>query len=163
MRAMRFCFHSSLSNWMGYRSFFSSSTMRRRSESVGYPSILSNTSRRASKSVWTSSTIAMVRTVPPNGGGSSYCLSRRTVTGAAIVAHGALWYSTFIWSDCKRERCTMLFSLSPNDSDSTVATYGAVFLSRQPPVGAEVAAHTIMLSCRAAAVAAVDLVKNFVI
>ena len=54
-------------------------------------------------------------------------------------------------------------ALSPNGSDRAVAAYRAVFLYRQPPAGAAVAADTVILSCRAVAVAVIDLVKILVI
>ena len=54
-------------------------------------------------------------------------------------------------------------ALSLTENDSVIEAYWVVFLSCQPPAGAAVAAHSIMLSRRAAAVSAVDVVKIFVI
>ena len=102
----------------------------------------------------------MVRTVPPNGGGRRYPLSFRTVVGTAIVAHRAFLSPTFSWGECHGAQCC---ALSPNDGNSAVAAYWAVFLSHRTPAGTVVAAHTVMISCQAAAVAAVDVVKIFVI
>ena len=53
--------------------------------------------------------------------------------------------------------------LSLNARDSAVAAYRAFFLSRRPPAGAVVADHYVMLSCSAAAVSTVDVVKIFII
>ena len=90
MRPMRLCFPPSLSNWMGYILFASSSTTRCRSASVGCLSTILNASRRTSNIVWKSSAISMVRTVSPYGGRSRYHLSCWTVAGAAIVAQYVL-------------------------------------------------------------------------
>ena len=70
----------------------------------------------------------------------------RPLSGATVTVHGA--------------QCC---GISLNDGNSAVAAYWAVFLSRQPPEGAAVAAHTVMMSHRAAVVSVVDVVKFFVI
>ena len=55
------------------------------------------------------------------------------------------------------------YALSLNDGDSVIAAYWAVFVSLRPPLSAAVAAHSVMLYHRSAAVSAVDVVKIFVI
>ena len=162
MRAMRLCFPPSLSNWMVKRSFASSSTMRCRSASVGCPSTISNSSRRSLNSAWSLLAISVVRTVPLDGGGIHYRLSRHTAAGADIVAHSVLWFLTLIWSNYHGAHHTILCSLFEQWWYHCCGVRG-VFLSRQPPAGAAVTDHTVMLSCWATAVAAVDVVKFFVI
>ena len=77
----------------------------------GFLSTISNASRSASNSVCRSSTIAMVCTVPPDGGRIHYRLSRWAVAGTSIVAPGALLSLTFSWVNCHGARRTMLCSL----------------------------------------------------
>ena len=87
--------------------------------------------------------------VSPDSGGNRYRGTRCLVIPKLLVA--------------AMEHVAQCCALSLADGYSTIAAYWVVFLSCRPPSGASVAAHSIMLSCRAVKVSAVDAVKIFVI
>ena len=101
-------------------------------------------------------------------------LSRWTVAGSSIVCPSRRWRVPLLWNTvpCDSQPLggatvtahgTQCYALFLNDGNSAVAAYREVFLFCQPPAGAVVAAHTVMLSRQAAEVAAVDVVNFFVI